>query len=145
MGVELLKVEHPVILQRRNCAVLLGVKTVEMGLPSVHDELSYTSFFRHYLDEVNDVIPLVNIIDSKSTLNCHRNSALLLHLSHNLGNFVRLEHQSCSEAAISYFVGGAPAVEVHFVIPVVLHDLSSLTTLNRIISTDLANDGVLVV
>lgn len=118
MWEELFQFEHPVVFERRNVPVLLRVEALQEGLPCVHDELVDAALLTDSLDEVDDVLPFVDVVDSEPALHGHRNVDFLDAGLTDLGYEVWRVHQLGAEASVDGLRARAPAVQVDFVVAV---------------------------
>lgn len=111
----------------------------------MNDEFIDTTFFANYCDEVHDVLPLVDVVDTESALDCDRNVHRLDRLLANLGDELGRVHELRAKAAVDCFLAGAPAVQVDLVVAPLLDDFGGLGHFLWVLSANLRDDWVLIV
>ena len=145
MRERLLQLKDPRVLEWRDRSVLLRVETLQVSLACVNDEFLARALCAHNGDEVNDVFPLVEIIDTQAALNCDRNVDLRLHLGYYASHKVWVLHQHRAESTFLDFIRWATTVYIHLIIAELLDDFGCLTHGHRIVATKLTYNWVLVV
>ena len=108
-------------------------------------ELGAGTFCANDANEFLDILPLVQIIDTQSALDRDWNSASCAHFCNNLGNKMGVFHQDSSERPFLHFVGRTPAIDVDFIIPVILTHLCCFGHCHGVVTSKLAHNGMLVV
>ena len=84
------------------------------------------------------------VVDAEAALHRDRNVHLLNHGLADLSHKFWLKHQLCAKRAVDRALRRATAVQIYLVVPVSLHNLGRLCDFNGIVSSDLADDRVLV-
>eukprot|EP00356_Strombidium_inclinatum_P004351 CAMPEP_0170481914 /NCGR_PEP_ID=MMETSP0208-20121228/2168_1 /TAXON_ID=197538 /ORGANISM="Strombidium inclinatum, Strain S3" /LENGTH=139 /DNA_ID=CAMNT_0010754697 /DNA_START=453 /DNA_END=871 /DNA_ORIENTATION=- len=106
----LLYAEHPVILQRRNVSVLLRVESLKEGFASVYDELAHSTLLTNCADEVNEVLPLIHVVDAQAALHCYGDIDGVDDFLANFSDEFWREHELSSEAASNGLVAWAATI-----------------------------------
>lgn len=109
----------------------------------MNDKLTSSTLLADDLDKVQNVLPGVLIIDTKSALDCDWNRDLLLHLLHNSGYQVWVLHQDSTECPFDDFVGRTATVDVDFIVAELLGYLGCLAHRHWVTATELEHYWVL--
>lgn len=129
------KLKDPGVLERGNGAVLLRIQTFKVGLARVDYKFSCTALFAHYSYEILNVLPLIQVIHTKSALHRHWYCNLLSHLSNNFSDVLGVFHQNGTERSLYNFVRWASAIDVNLIIPELLTNLGGLPHSHRVTPT----------
>jgi len=141
----LLQLEDPGVLQGWDRSVLLRIEALQVGFARVDDELRAATLHADDTNEINDVIPRVEVVHTQAALYGHRDGHLSAHLSDNARDQMRVFHQDCAKRAFNDFVGRASTVDVNFIVAELLGDFGSLAHSDGVTATDLTHDRVLVI
>jgi len=145
MWEHLLKPQHPIILQWWNIPVLLWIKARQECLSCVNNKLLHTSLFADCRDKLDNIIPGINVVDSKAAFNSNWNVYLLDHRLADLGDKFWIKHELSSKAPIYCLVTWASTIEIDLVIAPLFYDLRSHSNFERVIATNLANYRMLII
>ena len=108
------------------------------------DEFFAAALGADHTNKVLNVLPLVQVVDSETALDRHRDADLTLHLGDDSCDQLCVFHQDCTKGAFLDFVGGAAAVDIDFVVAKLLCHLCGLAHSDWIIAANLADHGVLI-
>ncbi len=115
------KLIDPVIVERRDGAVLLGAEAGQPGFSRMDDE-GPDPRLRHSLDKGFEIVITVEIVDADPRLHGDGEGGGRLHRRHAGRNRLRLRHQAGPEAAGLHPVGRAADIEVDLPIAITLRD-----------------------
>lgn len=141
--VEALQLEDPVVFEWRNCSVLLRIQPFQESFTSVYNEFGDTSLLTDHLDKIDNIFPLIVIVDPQSTLHSHGDATLFPHLFTNACHQVRIEHKHSTKGPTDSFVGGAATIYVHLIVAPLLNYLGCLAHLYGIVAAQLTNHRML--
>jgi hypothetical protein len=141
VGEPLLHLQHEVVVQGRDLAVLLRRKALEPGLARMDDDVADPCPGQR-LDEMGQDSFRILLIDADAALHRHRGVGFRLHRADTVGDKLWPLHQHCAEAAGLHAVRGTTAVQVDLVIGPGRCDPHGLGQLARVRTAQLKGNRV---
>ena len=132
---------YPVIVERRDVAILLRRQSVEPGLAGVDDQrvgAGRDDAARQLIQRSFRIL----IVDADPALHCDRNVHGKLHGMDAVSNQRRLSHQTGAKAAILHPVRRTADIEIDFVVAEILADLRTRREIARIGAAELKGYGM---
>ena len=142
IGVGALQRMNERMVERRNCAIVLGAQSLEPGFARMNDKRSRARRLHRFREGEQSLARLL-LVDAGAALHRDRNVNRPDHRGDAFGDKLRLAHEACAEAAALHPVGRTAAIEIDLVIAEVRTDARGFRKPSRIGAAKLQRHGML--
>ena len=106
------------------------------------DDKYFTACVANSPHEVAHEIVAFNLVDTNAVLHCHGNANRITHSFHAIGNRLGLVHQACTKCTALYAIARAAAIQIDFVVAILLAEFCGVGQVFRFTAAKLQGDGV---
>ena len=132
----------PLVIERRNAAVVAWRKPCKPRLAGMHDERRDTRRHERAGERFQRFFRIL-LVNAETAFDRNRHAYLGPHGSDAICDQLRLCHQTGTEAAFLHAVGRTPDIEVHLVVTQVGGDLCTLCKASRVAPAELERERML--